>query len=1414
MSFTYNVTTYGAVGNGTTDDTTSIQNAINAARDGPIAVNDGTDPSLAVAKGSIVFFPKGSGSSRAYKTTAPLTLPPTVTLQGEGTGTLIKSVFGGGFDLWRGAIEMTPDGSGYVRQAGVRDLCIWTDGHCGITYDRTIEKRPATVYTEQGGSFTDRTAANNALFRANQYTLFTAVSQYLYLGFTAKADFIPNTGTQGVQGLFWTRMQQLGFKDKWGTRLDLLWEYASGTDAPDGPITTWQSFIPEAELGGGFWHYGHNGTYTPDFGTSWVKGTVHTSTPLFWIRVSSTSSVFQAPIAHHVYPGIRANINQCTFQNLFFNCGNWAIFFGLFSYCQHSTFRNIRTVLNNGGCLWVVGNSNYISECDTEGGSRSADGQARTEPGQFTMEGDGNSIRDVIAEGGGFGKFPWYCFRGADLTASNLWVEGRGPDTVLKDRVDCNLQELTGALIDRPIGRMRLENARNIVIQQALAGIDQTYSDFVTIVGDSTLTINNLWGYKEPGDMDNPRIRWNQFHSFTNRGVPLLSNVTNPVTGNLVPNGDFQNGTYGWTLTTGSGTTTDPIDHGKIVLAPDGRGTELVIAIIGDAFGNGVTVETTVSIPPGYEGSDAFFGFRADTDGNCEYERKVIDDGVDPVNYFSRVLNSQTAYRVRRVGFNGTTQTSTHALKWKVATSGAAYNQLFKYDGASFTAVSDFPISILDSVGHHFYLGADLPVNVVLFNVTGLGSGITRTVKYWDGSAWIAVSNLSDSTNNFSTGGTGGISFTTPRAESTRWKRRYINGVGSWYWLQIAASAVTTAPTISAITRGRSGRLYLSNVYCVIGQVHNQVPALQVQRRWPDGRVELTGSTTPPTGGTWKVGDVIWNNAPTAGGSMGIVCTAAGNGHPFRLRTRCGKHLGRLLRRRSPMRSPKHERWRTLVPCIGVILFSGTSLGQAAQRFWVGPPGGLWSNPANWSATSGGPGGAGVPQSLDAAIADFGISSHFDYVYQQPGVGLNLDSPLLIQQDVSSSMLIVVTDQPLPRSAPGGNGSGTWVQSAGTSIFNFNLRLGHSPSTSNNVQGFYILEGPSTLSVGLSLLVPNGLYTQTDGLCTISGGAELGGAGKSGGIDMSGGTLSVGGVTEQFGASTFSGGHTTIGLGGITINRGSITLSGGNLSTGLIVVDSLFNQFVQNGGTLFTPNRITVRETSFYRYNAGLLSAGSLDIQNGGQFVMAPGANRVAKTKGILTSGTGKVDIADNAATVDYTGASPLASIQSQIVSAYDNGSWNGSGIGSSLANATQRGVGYAEASELSSIPSIFGTVDNDTILIRSTRYGDADLSGFINLNDFNRLAANFGTGDVWTEGDFNYDGITNLADFNLLASQFGLAASSHGPTPSDWAALASVVPEPGMSLMFPIIIGALSRRRTRHPSLIFHPLSSFTCVC
>jgi hypothetical protein len=182
----------------------------------------------------------------------------------------------------------------------------------------------------------------------------------------------------------------------------------------------------------------------------------------------------------------------------------------------------------------------------------------------------------------------------------------------------------------------------------------------------------------------------------------------------------------------------------------------------------------------------------------------------------------------------------------------------------------------------------------------------------------------------------------------------------------------------------------------------------------------------------------------------------------------------------------------------------------------------------------------------------------------------------------------------------------------------------------------------------------------------------------------------------------------------------------------------------------------------------------------------------------------GKLDLSDNDLVIDYTAPSPIATVRNLIRNAYNNGDWAGEGLTTSMGNASQLGLGFAESSALfTTFPATFGgqQVDNTSLLIGFTRFGDANLDGVVNLADFNRLAANFGiaSGAAWSQGDFTYDGIINLADFNRLAANFGLSAGPDGAVdPADWAALAAVVPEPG-GVAGAIGFGSMLLVRLRH---------------
>ena len=222
-------------------------------------------------------------------------------------------------------------------------------------------------------------------------------------------------------------------------------------------------------------------------------------------------------------------------------------------------------------------------------------------------------------------------------------------------------------------------------------------------------------------------------------------------------------------------------------------------------------------------------------------------------------------------------------------------------------------------------------------------------------------------------------------------------------------------------------------------------------------------------------------------------------------------------------------------------------------------------------------------------------------------------------------------------------------------------------------------------------------------------------------------------------------------------------------------------------------------------------SAGAMRI-TGGELQLRPGGGTSITAQldfgGSTGAWTGRLDLTDNALVIDYTGASPIANVRDQVRSGRGAGAWDGNGIASSVADPSSIGVGYAEASALfSQFPATFAgrSVDDTSVLVRATRYGDANLDGAVNLSDFNRLAANFGAGGAfWHNGDFNYDGNVNLSDFNVLAANFGLSAGPDGMVDAaDWSALAAAVPESGVAgalACASIVLGRRARRRARPP--------------
>jgi hypothetical protein len=275
---------------------------------------------------------------------------------------------------------------------------------------------------------------------------------------------------------------------------------------------------------------------------------------------------------------------------------------------------------------------------------------------------------------------------------------------------------------------------------------------------------------------------------------------------------------------------------------------------------------------------------------------------------------------------------------------------------------------------------------------------------------------------------------------------------------------------------------------------------------------------------------------------------------------------------------------------------------------------------------------------------------------------------------------------------------------------------------------------------------------------------------------------SFSGSTMLISAATWNNSGDVIVGGTSAASGGTASITVGTPSAATLSVAGTFK--VWNGGSVLFQN--------------GAMSVGNLDVV-GGAVQMSSSPVKVLRTSGLSVTGGGKVDISNQQMTVDYSGASPIASIASLVLSGFNGGAFNGPGITTTFIDSAHA-VGFREASAFSgNVPAVFGTVDSDTILIRRVRFGDANLDNTVDLIDFNALAANFGqSGKFWQDGDFNYNGTVDLIDFNALAAQFGITGSPEGPTPQDWANLAAAVPEPSLGALSMLALALGARRRIR----------------
>ncbi len=296
-----------------------------------------------------------------------------------------------------------------------------------------------------------------------------------------------------------------------------------------------------------------------------------------------------------------------------------------------------------------------------------------------------------------------------------------------------------------------------------------------------------------------------------------------------------------------------------------------------------------------------------------------------------------------------------------------------------------------------------------------------------------------------------------------------------------------------------------------------------------------------------------------------------------------------------------------------------------------------------------------------------------------------------------------------------------------------------------------------------------GYFGNSNGLSTVTIGVA-GGSGIFSGIlqDDAGAHLAV--VKVGAGAETFSG--TSTYTGGTSVKAGNLVIA---------------------AGTALPNSTVSLSSTGEMQFATGI---GGVTIQS------------------LSITGNAKLDLTNNHLILDYTFGDPISAIRGYLISGFAGGAWNGIGIDSSTAALPANSnfaLGYADGAD-----GIVTGLSSGQIEIKYTRYGDANLDGVVNGDDFSIVVGNLGKLDAaWDKGDFNYDGVVSGDDFSLLVANLGRNANGAAITlpASDIAAidafaaangLMADVPEPATSGLLAMgIFSACLRRRTKSPSRI-----------
>jgi hypothetical protein len=247
------------------------------------------------------------------------------------------------------------------------------------------------------------------------------------------------------------------------------------------------------------------------------------------------------------------------------------------------------------------------------------------------------------------------------------------------------------------------------------------------------------------------------------------------------------------------------------------------------------------------------------------------------------------------------------------------------------------------------------------------------------------------------------------------------------------------------------------------------------------------------------------------------------------------------------------------------------------------------------------------------------------------------------------------------------------------------------------------------------------------------------------------GTLTINAGDGNDALTVNAGGQASLGLTQLNYSAGS----GANilvLEQGSARIDS-----TATGGTLNTTVQASAQLTT------NRLNQNGLTISGNGRVNILPGGQTNLLTT-LDVSATGTLDFANNDLVIQSTaGAKPalVSALSTRLASGYAGGLWNGAGVNSSTAAANTNvdtGLNLVDNALLVLLDFGGTPVNENSILLKYTYYGDIDLNGQVDADDLTVFANNFGrtSGATQIDGDIDFDGDVDADDLTVFANNFG----------------------------------------------------------